>query len=200
MQTAVSYWKGVTNAIDNGWEGERVWSRVPKPVLQVCASLSGREMKGTAPLSPSGAMGSTVLHSQHEPVGAGEPKSSTGTQLVGHTSPWEAVSALLLLLGLLHSLAPFNPVLLSHVRNRWLFASFLVLVSPQAHRGLLPLMQMPNFICYSLSVVQPLCNTTSHLWGLALTSSAERFQANKKPLKGLRSQSNEKGWALFSKP
>lgn len=37
---------------------------------------------------------------------------------------------------------------------------------------------------------------TQHLPGLALTSSAERFQANKKPLKGLRSQSNEKGWAL----
>lgn len=88
----------------------------------------------------------------------GTPKSITGTQLVGHTSPWEAVSALLFLLGLLLSVASFSPVLLSHL----LFASFLVLVLPQAHRGLLPLMQMVNFICYSFScIVQPLLNTAS---------------------------------------
>lgn len=43
--------------------------------------------------------GSGELHSQNEPVGAAAPKSTTGTQLVGDTSPWTAVSALLLLLG-----------------------------------------------------------------------------------------------------
>lgn len=79
--------------------------------------------------------GSGELHSQNEPVGAAAPKSTTGTQLVGDTSPWTAVSALLLLLGLL-PVASFSPVLLSHVRYRRLFASFLVLFLPQAHRGL----------------------------------------------------------------
>lgn len=60
------------------------------------------------------------------------PKSTTGTLLMGHSSPWEAVTTLYFLLGLLLSVASFSPVLLSHVRNGCLLASFLVLVLPLA--------------------------------------------------------------------
>lgn len=156
--------------------------------MQACASLSGRGMKGTAPSSPSGAMGSTVLHSQNQPVGAGAPKSATGTQLVGHTSPWEAASALLYLLGPFCCLIQSSPAFPG--KEQVSVCLFPCVASSTQGFATADANGQFYLLFHFLQLFSP---CSAHLPGLALASSAERFQANITPLRGRRSQSNEKG-------
>lgn len=112
---------------------------------------------------------------QNGPVGAGAPKSTTGTLLVGHVNPWEAVSALLFLLGLLLSVASFSPVLLSHVRKGWLFASLSWSCLKNTRVCSSSCKWTILFVIPFPAVVQPPFNTTS-----------------------LRTCSNQQGWEISS--
>lgn len=74
------------------------------------------------------------------------------------------------------SIIPGSPAPHSHARKRWLFTSFPVLVLPQECSDLPPLLQM--VISYLSPCFLQFSPHSIHLPGLALASSAERFQGS----------------------
>lgn len=175
-------------------------------MFSLCASLSSREMKGGSPASSSEAMGSMVLHSQNEPVGAGAPKSTTAIQLVGHTGPREAASALFLPLGLScgNQMFPLSQTAQPHFPCKEEVAVYLFpyIGLASSTQGFATPAANGHFVFVILfpAIVQDTQLSTQRLPGLALISSSVRFQASIKSLRGLRPQSNEKQGALLCRP
>lgn len=114
---------------------------------------------------------------------------------MGHTCPWEALCTSLSVGSSFCCLIQSSPAFPYKEQVAACFFPRLVLASRTQGYAAPDANAQFYLLFHFLHLFSP-C-VTQKLPGLALTSSAEGFQANIKPLRGLKAQSNEKG-ELFS--